>query len=126
MPSGSNGRGFPKEERLLERRDFLRARGRGRKAQTQHLIAIALPSRVGRRRVGFTVSTKVGDSVRRNRVKRWLREIYRHERDSMPEGVDLVIIAKRGAAEADYGSLRRQFLEIATRFAAPQQDRRAR
>jgi ribonuclease P protein component len=126
MPSGSSGRGFPKEDRLLERRDFLRARGRGRKAQTQHLIAIALPSRVGRRRIGLTVSTRVGDSVRRNRVKRWLREIYRHERDALPEGIDLVIIAKTGAAEADFGSIRGQFLEIAARLTAPRQDRRSR
>lgn len=119
MPAGSRGRRFPKEERVLERRDFLRAQTRGKKVTTAHLIGVAVPSRVGRRRLGLTVSSKVGNAVERNQVKRWLREIYRHERDRLPECIDLVLIARSGAARAGYWPLRDEFLEIASRLSAP-------
>ncbi|WP_373047609.1 ribonuclease P protein component [Vulgatibacter sp.] len=109
-------RTFPHTQRLLARRDFLRAKARGRKVHTQHLIGLWTPSTVGRRRVGLTVSSKVGNAVVRNQVKRWLREIYRHERDRLPARVDLVLIAKIGAEKAGYHALRAQFLEIARRI----------
>lgn len=118
MPGGSDGRGFSKEERILSRRDFLRAQGRGKKITTPHLIGVWVPSRAKRRRVGLTVSTKVGNAVERNRVKRWLREIYRHDKGRLPDTIDLVIIARSGAADAGHGPLQREFLEIAKRLSA--------
>jgi ribonuclease P protein component len=39
--------------------------------------------------------------VRRNRVKRLLREFFRRHRGELPSK-DLVIMAKKGAAELDY------------------------
>lgn len=117
MPSGSDGRGFPKEEKLLSRRDYLRVQRKGKKISTRHLIGVWLPSRENGRRVGMTVSAKVGKAVERNRVKRWLREIYRHEKARLPK-IDLVIIARSGAADAGLDRLRREFLEIARRLPA--------
>ena len=107
---------FPRCQRLLARKDFLRARARGRKVHSRHLIALWMPSPAGRRRVGLTVSSKVGNAVVRNQVKRWHREIYRRERDRLPEGIDLVLIAKTGAGDAGYHALHAQFLEIARRL----------
>lgn len=109
-------RSFAKHHRILARRDYLRAKSRGRKVHTQHLIALVMPSATGGRRLGLTVSAKVGNSVVRNRIKRWLREIYRHERDRLPPRLDVVLIAKVGADAADYHGLRSQFLEIARRL----------
>ena len=50
-------------------------------------------------RFGITVSRKVGNAVTRNRVKRWLREAIRHERDGL-DGGDVVFIAHPQAATA--------------------------
>lgn len=124
MPGGSEGRSFPKEERLLKRRDFLRVQGRGKKVTTPHLIGVALPSKEKRRRVGLTVSTKVGNAVERNRVKRWLREIVRNEKATLPADLDLVIIARPGAADAGFGPLHRDVLEIARRLSGPPSEKR--
>lgn len=49
--------------------------------------------------LGLTVSKKVGAAVERNRVKRRIREWFRHNRAALPERAALVVIARRGAAE---------------------------
>src|SRR4030081_1365917 len=56
-------------------------------------------------RVGIAVSSKVGDAVVRNRVKRRLREAIRHELQELPE-VDLVLVARASATRATVGDLR--------------------
>ncbi|HWV39337.1 MAG TPA: ribonuclease P protein component [Vulgatibacter sp.] len=119
---GATGRGeeaFPKSRRLLKRHEFLRARARGRKVHTAHLIGLALPSATGERRLGVTVSAKVGNAVERNLVKRRLREIFRRRRDALPKAIDLVLIAKTGAPQIDQDTLLSEFLEIARRLSQP-------
>lgn len=96
---------YRKSERLLKRADFLRVQGQGRRFTTPRLVILFMPSAVERTRLGITVSTKVGNAVVRNRTKRRLREIYRQNRANWPEGMDIVIIARKAAATADYSVL---------------------
>jgi ribonuclease P protein component len=53
-------------------------------------------------RLGITVSKKVGISVVRNRVKRWIREGYRRLSGDKPSLADVVVIAKPSAAASSY------------------------
>ena len=57
------------------------------------------------RTVGFGVSKKVGNAVRRNRVKRLLREAYRHQQDLFPETVEMVFLVNRPGDEVTYRTL---------------------
>ncbi|WP_425339347.1 ribonuclease P protein component [Brevibacterium marinum] len=56
-------------------------------------------------RVGFIVSKAVGNAVRRNRVKRRLREIMRVRLDSLEPGTLFVVRALPHAAGADFTEL---------------------
>lgn len=58
-----------------------------------------------RSRFCFVASKRVGNSVVRNRLKRRLREVVRQA--ECEPGWDAIIIARRGAGDADYGKLER-------------------
>ena len=60
-----------------------------------------------RPRIGITVSSKVGNAVERNRVKRWVREAWREIRPELPP-VDLVVIARPAAVRMGLDGARRE------------------
>lgn len=94
---------FPKEVRLRRRSEFLRVQDRGHKVTADCLLALVLPNGRpdGLTRLGLTVSTKVGNAVVRSRIRRRLREFFRARRATLPKGLDMVIIARSSAKDAD-------------------------
>lgn len=59
------------------------------------------PPATDRGRIGITVSRKVGTAVIRNRIKRLVREYYRHHKGAFV-ALDVNVIARRGAEKLDY------------------------
>ena len=66
----------------------------------------------------MAVSRKVGGAVKRNRLKRLLREFFRLNKDQLPERHDIVFIAKPEAIHLDYFTLTREMLEFFGRLMA--------
>ena len=87
---------LPKNLRLLKRPQFLTLSKHGKKIHTDYFIAAVLPGTEKNNRIGITVSKKVGNAVERNRIKRIIREYFRHNKDSIPGILDINIIAKKG------------------------------
>jgi ribonuclease P protein component len=115
---------FPKEYRLRRRTEFLRVQDKGAKISADCLLALVLPGRDAQvTRVGLTVSTKVGNAVVRNRIRRRLRELFRRRREEFPRGLDMVLVARQSAAEADLARLTTSFervaVELKKRFKDP-------
>ncbi len=100
---------FPKTLRLTRRSQFLDVQGRGAKVTVEPLLALALKNQVGFTRLGLTVSSKVGNAVVRVRIRRRLRELFRKRRHELPPGLDLVLIARGSAAQADFRKLSRAY-----------------
>lgn len=69
-----------------------------------------IPNELGHPRFGFAVSRKVGNAVVRNKVKRRLREVFRHARP-LVDGVDVMVLARPEAARATLVELDRAFRE---------------
>jgi ribonuclease P protein component len=57
---------------------------------------------MGTTRVGITVSSRVGNAVVRNRLKRLVREVMRGLWQGIDPPRDVVVIAKPGAAQATH------------------------
>ncbi len=101
---GGQKQGLPRARRVRKRADYLAVQGGGRRAAGPHYMLFALPSTTAAAptRFGVTVSRKVGGAVLRNKVKRWVRETCRRMQRDVPEGFDLVIVARPSAATAGY------------------------
>lgn len=85
---------FRKFERIHKRKDYLRIYQEGKRVNSKNFITILSRNQTGIQRLGITVTKKVGNSVKRNRIKRLLREFFRLNKDKLPGSNDIVIIVK--------------------------------
>jgi ribonuclease P protein component len=107
------GEGLPPHERLLSRADYLRCYRSGRRRQGALMLLYLIPNPLGHPRIGVTTSRKVGKSVVRHRLKRWIKEIYRRwsgRTELAP--LDLVAHLKTEARSASFGDVRRDLLVL--------------
>ena len=81
---------------------FQEIRRQGRSYANHLLVLCALPNDLPYSRVGFTVNSRIGNAVQRNRIKRRLREIMRLQQDTLQLGWDIVLIARQPIRNADY------------------------
>lgn len=63
-------------------------------------------------RLGLTASTKLGGAVRRNRIRRRLREVYRLDEGRLLRGFDIVIVARKAAYDMPFNQLQAEFRRI--------------
>jgi ribonuclease P protein component len=79
-----------------------------------HFLLLLIPQHEGAARVGVTVSSKVGNAVERNRVKRWIREFVRRHKGDLPTG-EMVLVAKSSAAGAEHAAVDRDLEQTLAR-----------
>jgi ribonuclease P protein component len=110
-PLGPSPHKFGRDRRVRKRREFLHTQGEARRVTTRHFVLLvaareARPARnpreavktaPGPARLGIVVTKKIGNAPARNRVKRVCRECFRLWPEWLPNGVDLVVIARIGA-----------------------------
>jgi ribonuclease P protein component len=63
-------------------------------------------------RVGLSVSKDHGGAVRRNKLKRLLREAWRLERAAMPPGLDVVLIPRQRPENFPLADLRGELVRL--------------
>ena len=95
---------------LKKNSDFRRLYAKGKSAATPYLVLYCRRNRTGENRLGYTVSTKLGHAVVRNRVRRRLREIYRLNSSTLKQGWDIVVVARQRCVGADYHKMDAAFL----------------
>jgi ribonuclease P protein component len=98
-------------DRLRKRFEFGRVRDQGRRVYTKSFVILLRPNSEGGQRLGLTVSQKVGGAVRRNRVKRLLREVFRSDRALFPARNDIVVIAKSGCGVDSFTEVRAEIAQ---------------
>lgn len=97
---------------LKKNNGFRRVYSSGKSAVTSLLAMYHKKNRFGQNRLGFTVGTKVGNAVIRNRVRRKLKEIYRLHESELKCGYDIVVVARVRSREADYSTLETDMLKL--------------
>ncbi len=99
------------ERRTLKKNsDFRRLYAKGKSTANPYLVLYCRRNRRGENRLGYTVSTKLGGAVVRNRVRRRFREIVRLRDPEMKQGWDIVLVARQRSVKAEYRKLDAAFL----------------
>ncbi|NOX97948.1 MAG: ribonuclease P protein component [Nitrospirae bacterium] len=126
---------FKKAERLRRKVDFERIFSQGRRFRESHFRFYVLdrtlkslpcpgkrtgPARIiagageKENRIGFIVGKRAVDkaAVRRNRVRRHLKEAYRLNKSRLKAGRDLVVVAEKGAVGLSFPEVQRELLQL--------------
>jgi ribonuclease P protein component len=85
---------FRPAEHLRLPSEFRRVYERRRSVSDHLLIVYACENNLPHLRLGLSVSRKVGQATKRNRLRRLYREAFRLTRQEMPTGLDLVLIPR--------------------------------
>ena len=96
---------------LKKNSDFRRLYSKGKSTVNPYLVVYCRRNRGDENRLGYTVSTKLGHAVVRNRVRRRLREIYRLNSPALKKGWDIVVVARAKCVGAEYEKLNSAFMD---------------
>jgi ribonuclease P protein component len=73
-------------------------------------------------RIGLSVSKKLGKAVVRNRIKRYIRQVFLEMKDDIMPGKDYVIIARLPVAEMTYFEVKKSLLHVLRKAGALKRD----
>ena len=85
---------FPKSRHLRSPREFDAVYAAKTREARGPVTIYAKPNELKHPRLGLSVSRKVGTAVRRNRIRRLLREAMRLMQHDFPAGYDLVVVVR--------------------------------
>ena len=98
--------GLSKKERLKKNKEFQAVFREGKKLWINSILLIIYkPNSLNYRRLGIVVSKKIKKATQRNKVKRWIRELFRRNKDWFPENCDIIIIPHPNLLNLEYKEL---------------------
>ncbi|SRR6056297_414001 len=101
--------------KLRKSKEFKETYSKGKSVGSRFIVLFYRKNGREETRVGFTASKKVGNSVKRNRARRLMKEVYRHMEPCIKEGYDIVAIARVTVNEADYKGVEDSFIKTVER-----------
>lgn len=85
---------FPRSHRLGGKREFSAVFDERTRESAGPLTVYSRPNGLKHLRLGISISRRVGTAVKRNRIKRLLRESFRLSQHEWPGGYDLVVVVR--------------------------------
>ena len=99
--------GFTSAERIRRRTEYQRIYDRGTKVHGKLLTLFTFANDLQIGRLGIAATRKMGGAVVRNRAKRLIREVFRHNK--LAPGVDIVVIPRRELVHASLTAIEAEF-----------------
>ncbi|MGE5397537.1 MAG: ribonuclease P protein component [Chitinophagales bacterium] len=89
---------------LKKKSDFQKTY-KGKKLWGRFYVAYVLNNGLPFNRYALVASSKVGNAVVRNKLKRRSREIIRQKKDSVNTGFDVILVLRKVAVDAQFGQM---------------------
>jgi ribonuclease P protein component len=112
--------GLPKASLLRKPGEFRRVYQQGRRVKGTGFTLIFLAGNQPGSRLGISIHRMLRGAVRRNRIKRMVREVFRLNRDLFPRASDIVITVGPNFRLSTAGSVRKAVAGLTGRYQAEQ------
>ncbi len=99
---------FPKILRIRKKKDFQAVYSEGKRYFTKNFIIFIRKNGLDYPRLGITVTRKYGKAVKRNRMKRLIREFFRQNKKLFKVGYDYLIVVKRDCDLKNYWQVKEE------------------
>lgn len=101
---------FRPQERIRKKKDFLLIYKKGRRYRGKYFSLVYLSNNLDFSRVAIVVSRKFGNAAQRNKVKRWIRDLFRRNKNMIKSSVDMIIIPKKEILNLPWPSLQQEYV----------------
>ena len=101
---------------MKKNHEFRRLYDKGKSVATPSLVMYFRRTNRDYNQIGITVSTKIGNAVCRNHIRRQIREIYRLNEARLKSGLDIVVVARQKSRYVSYAELEKAFLFACSRL----------
>ena len=113
---------FRRHERVRHRVEYQKIYDQGSKVHGRYFTLFTLPNGLGWGRLGVAATRKLGGAVVRNRAKRLIREVFRHQK--LAPGIDVVVVPRRELVDASLTTLESEFRQHVERSLRRRRERR--
>ena len=110
---------LPRACSLLRRAEYDAVYREARRRPGREFTVFLRPNGLDFSRFGWSIKKALGSAVRRNRIRRRLREILRLHRQEIAPGWDIVIHPRSSAATAEFSLLAVELLKTFPQTPAP-------
>lgn len=99
---------------LKKNYEFRNVLKNGKKVSGEFLNVFILKNQFNYNFLGLAISTKIGNAVQRNKIKRYLRENYKNLEENIYKGYNLVFLVKKdfGEKELNYQNIKTDMKNI--------------
>lgn len=97
---------------LKQNHEFRRLYNKGKSAVSPFFAIYCRKTGRPYSRLGITTGVKLGNAVKRNFVRRRIRELYRTNEEAFLPGYDVVVVARTRAIFGCYADLEHSFLQL--------------
>ncbi len=97
------------QERIRKKKDFLSLYKKGNRYRGKYFNLIYLSNDLNFSRMAVIASKKIGNAVRRNRIKRLMRALFRRNKKLLKDPLDIIFIAKKEIHESSWPMLQRDY-----------------
>jgi ribonuclease P protein component len=107
---------YRKSERIRKNTEFV-ATMKGKRLSTDGLSLFYRKNDTGNFRIGISVSKKLANAVKRNRLRRQIRSCITKALGRIAAGYDLVFMARQGLADREFDQILKAVTQVLQRSA---------